>query len=76
MPFTRENFADVTDTIAAAMEHAGKMKTVVILYETYESSKEFRGGVFTQEDATLSQINWLIDGAKHWVWSKGEGDEP
>jgi len=67
--FTRENFADVTDTIAKAMELAEKMKTVVIIYETYEDNEETSGGVLTQDGATLSQMNWLLDVAKAWLWS-------
>lgn len=67
MPFTRENFADVTDTIAKAMENADKMRTVIIIYETYEDNKTSTGGVLTQEGASLSQMNWLIDMAKWWL---------
>ena len=65
--FIRENFADVTDTIAKAMENADKMKTVIIIYETYEDNKTSTGGVLTQEGASLSQMNWLIDMAKWWL---------
>lgn len=67
MAFTRENFSDVTDTIAKAMENADKMKTVIIIYETYEDNKTSTGGVLTQENASLSQMNWLIDMAKWWL---------
>jgi hypothetical protein len=67
MQFTRENFADVTDTIAKAMENADKMKTVIIIYETYEDIKTSTGGVLTQDSASLSQMNWLIDMAKWWL---------
>jgi hypothetical protein len=67
MQFTRENFVDVTDTIAKAMENADKMKTVIIIYETYEDNKTSTGGVLTQESASLSQMNWLIDMAKWWL---------
>jgi hypothetical protein len=69
MAFTRENFADVTDTIAKAMENAEKMKQVIIIYETYEDNKGSSGGILTQDNATLSQMNWLIDTAKYWLWS-------
>jgi hypothetical protein len=67
MQFTRENFSDVTDTIAKAMENADKMKTVIIIYETYEDNKTSTGGVLTQDSASLSQMNWLIDMAKWWL---------
>jgi len=67
MAFTRENFSDVTDTIAKAMENADRMKTVIIIYETYEDNKKSSGGILTQENATLSQMNWLIDMAKWWL---------
>ena len=67
MKFTRENCEDVTSTIARAMECADKMRTVVILYETYEDNKSSTGGVITQDTATLSQINWLVDMGKAWL---------
>jgi hypothetical protein len=67
MTFTRENCEDVTATIARAMETADQMKTVVIVYETYEDNKKSTGGVITQDTATLAQINWLIDMAKAWL---------
>ena len=59
------------------MENAEKMKTVIIIYETYEDNKKSSGGILTQETATLSQINWLLDSGKWWLWgdiSKGDGD--
>jgi len=58
----------VTDTLMRAMEHADNMKQVIVLYETHEDCKTSTGGVFTQEDVTLSKINWLLDLGKHWLF--------
>lgn len=58
----------VTDTLMHAMESADKMSHVIILYETHEDNKSSTGGVITQDDVTMSKINWLLDMAKQWLF--------
>jgi hypothetical protein len=66
MYFSRINKSSVTEALALAMENAGRMKTVIVIYETLDS-EENNGGMILQEDVTLSQMNWLLDLAKKWV---------
>jgi hypothetical protein len=58
----------VTDTLMRAMENAGKMKQVIVIYETHEDNNSSTGGIFTQDDVTLAKINWLLDMGKHWLF--------
>lgn len=57
----------VTDTLMKAMEKADDMKQVIVIYETHEDNKSASGGIFTQDEMTLSKINWLLDMGKKWV---------
>jgi phenylpyruvate tautomerase PptA (4-oxalocrotonate tautomerase family) len=56
----------VTDVLAKAMENADKMRTVVVIYDTPEDA-EYPGGIFVQEDTTLSSILWMLEQAKKWI---------
>ena len=56
----------VTEVLARAMEHADRMRTVVVVYDTPEDS-DIAGGVIIQEDTTFSSINWMLDQAKKWI---------
>jgi hypothetical protein len=60
----------VTDTLMSAMENAERMKHVIVLYETQHDNKRASGGIYTQDDMTLAQINWLLDMGKHWLWGE------
>ena len=64
----RINASSVTETLMRAVEYADKMKFVVVLYET-KDEEESSGGVFTQDEVTFAQINWLLDRAKQWLLS-------
>ena len=64
----RKNSDTVTDTLMRAMEHAEDMKHVVVLY-TSKDDVSHPGGVFTQDDMTLSEMNWLLDLGKSWIFS-------
>ena len=68
MSMNRINCNDVTETLMRAVEHADKMKYVIVLYES-KDDEAVPGGVFTQDDVTLAQMNWLVDGFKHWLIS-------
>jgi hypothetical protein len=61
---------DVTEAIARAMENVDKMKRVVIIYETTDDITTSTGGVIVNDEATLSQINWLLDMGKQWLFSE------
>jgi hypothetical protein len=65
-PAKRTNFQDVTETLVRAMERAEEMEHVVVLYQAKESTGR-TGGIFTQNDVTLSQMNWLFDLGKAWL---------
>ena len=67
----RINCNDVTETLLRAMEHAGKMKYVVVLYESKDEETS-PGGVITQDEVTLAQMNWLIDRFKYWLLGPSE----
>ena len=57
----------VTDTLVRAMESAERMKHVIVLYETKDGD-DSPGGVMTQPNVTLAQMNYLLDLAKHWIF--------
>jgi len=60
----------VTDTLMRAMEHADRMRTVVVVYDTtdeYEKEHGCSGGVIVQNDTKVSSINWMIDQTKRWL---------
>jgi hypothetical protein len=59
---------DVTDTLAHAMESADKMRHVIVIYETIES-EDSSGGVISNDDVTLSKMNYLLDMGKKWIFS-------
>lgn len=58
---------DVTDTLARAMENADRMKSVVVIYETQDGA-ESPGGVMCNDNATIAQMNYLLDLAKKWIF--------
>jgi hypothetical protein len=60
----------VTETLMRAMENTEGMKHVIVLYETQHDNKTASGGIYTQEEMTLAQINWLLDMGKHWLWGE------
>jgi hypothetical protein len=47
----------VTDTLMRAIENADGMKHVIVLYETQHDNKTASGGIYTQDEMTLAQIN-------------------
>jgi hypothetical protein len=63
----RINCDSVTDALIRATEYAGQMKHVVILYES-KDEEDHPGGIFTQDDVTLAQMNYLLDKAKFWIF--------
>lgn len=65
--FRRINHNTVTAALMDAMEHADTMQRVVILYDT-KDGEDHSGGIFAQEDMTLSQMNFMLDRAKHWIF--------
>ena len=60
----------VTETLMRAIENADGMKHVIVLYETQHDNKASSGGIYTQDEMTLAQINWLLDMGKHWLWGE------
>ena len=66
--FKRINCSSVTETLMRATEQADRMEFVVVLYETHDS-EETPGGLITQKDVTLAEVNWLLDQAKVWLFS-------
>jgi hypothetical protein len=51
-----------------AMEEAGRIKHVVIIYETIEGEKATHG-VISDNDISLEGMNFLLDVGKRWVLS-------
>ena len=66
MPLHRINCNDVTETLMRAVEHADKMKYVIVLHES-KDDEDVPGGVFTQDDVTVAQMNWMVDQFKYWL---------
>jgi S-adenosylmethionine synthetase len=57
---------DVTETLARAMEHADRMKHVLIIYETKEG-EETSFGFFQNDELDVKTANYMNDVFKAWV---------
>jgi hypothetical protein len=64
--FARISKSTVTEAIMSAMEEAGRIKHVVIIYETVEGEKATHG-VVTDDDLTLADANFMLDVGKKWM---------
>lgn len=67
--FERTDCEDVTATLIKAMERAGKMRCVMVIYETHADNEDSSGGIITQPDVTVQQLNWMLDMGKNWLFS-------
>lgn len=57
---------DVTETIAAAMEHADQMEHVLIIYQNKEDT-EISHGFFQNDSMQVQTANYLCDVFKSWI---------
>ncbi len=64
--FKRIECTDATEAIIEALENAGKMKLVLIIYDTKDDEEE-EGGMIIQRGVTTASVNWLLDQAKRWL---------
>jgi len=56
----------VTDALLEAMEQAGQMESIAILYHNKPSdSKAF--GMITDDGCTVERMNFLVDVFKAWM---------
>jgi hypothetical protein len=57
---------NVTDALVEAMEKAGDMESVIILYHNKpELPKGF--GMITNDDCSVARANFLVDAFKAWL---------
>ncbi len=56
----------ITEAIAEAMDNAGDMENVVILYQNKPGSK-ISFGFITDPNGTVERTNWMIDTFKYWL---------
>jgi len=64
--FERILKSTVTEAMMSAMEQAGRIRHVVIIYETVEGEKSTHG-VIADEELTTEGANYLLDVGKKWM---------
>jgi hypothetical protein len=65
---------DVTDTLAMAMEHADRMKNILIIYETVDGD-EHGAGFMQNDELDLKSANYMCDIFKSYVLQNFRTDD-
>ena len=67
-PLVSDTEVSATDVLVRAMERAGKMKHVLMLYEANDD-EDHSGGYIVTEHSTISQVLFMLKKFEHFIFS-------